>query len=912
MNRLLFILWFAAVLSGGMAYAQSEHDERGFAGPQPTRGRFYYVIQDVTADRIVARGVQVTDGDIHQGLLLPASHRFREGLLHARTLKFGFSEFVTPAAGVSFTFPDTAFTDSSELFPDADGDGLSDVAEFIVGSDPQRTDTDSDGINDAAEIRAGESPVAATESVLGIVAGADTPGTAVDVAADEGWVVVADDAGGLAIFRANPPGNPILIDRFSTNGSVRSVVISEGMVLATTQSGLLMVELGADGSLGARAFVSISGARAATRLGNVAFVGTGSQIIRVDINERTVSGETGAGGRVDDLAARNGILYATAGGSLRTFRIFPDVLESLDSAPLTFALAEGITGRHRLSLGVDDAFATSYPGFDRFLISDPADLRLIGPARDVRPNSFKQIVPTGSGIGVAASGVVPRDDGTHDIWLYSLTTTTDTTNLLAVLETPGIAHAVAIYNGLAYVADGVAGLQVINYLEADRSGFAPNIALQTSFPLQNPTNGVAEAGSSATITAVVTDDVAVRSVRFFINGTLVSTDGNFPFEHRFNFPNATGSETIVHAVALDGAGSSTESDRITVEIVADATPPRFVRGAPRAGELLPEFISASASFSEPLDSATISEATVQLRSAGQDRTFGNADDSSVTGTSLVFDAATRILTVRAGAPLPFGLYRLELTTGLKDLAGLPLERAASIEFRVVDLLTDADGDALPNDVELLLGLDPSRPDTNGNGVPDGREDTDNDGLRNQDEAPFGFNPGFRDTDGNGIPDGDEDIDRDGLATRRELDAGTDPRLFDTDNDGWPDEGELTGGSDPLLATSRPFLRVNATPMVEVIAARSVSAGLTFGVTSASVPVEVIAPRAAFSGIRFGVTVAAVPVEVIAPRAVFGGFGFGPTLALPPVEIIAPRAVFDGTAGFGITLGQPPLEIKIGP
>ena len=39
--------------------------------------------------------------------------------------------------------------------------------------------------------------------------------------------------------------------------------------------------------------------------------------------------------------------------------------------------------------------------------------------------------------------------------------------------TPGNAGAVSIYNGLAYVADGTKGLQVVNYRAYDINGIKP-------------------------------------------------------------------------------------------------------------------------------------------------------------------------------------------------------------------------------------------------------------------------------------------------------------------------------------------------------------------------------------------------------------------------------------------------------
>ncbi|WP_268235746.1 hypothetical protein, partial [Enterococcus wangshanyuanii] len=86
---------------------------------------------------------------------------------------------------------------------------------------------------------------------------------------------------------------------------------------------------------------------------------------------------------------------------------------------------------------------------------------------------------------------------------------------------------------------------------------------------------------------------------------------------------------------------------------------------------------------------------------------------------------------------------------------------------------DTDGDGVPDGKELELGTDPLNPDTDGDGVPDGKElELDTDPL----------NP---DTDGDGVPDG------------KELELGTDPLNPDTDGDGVPDGKEVELGTDPL-------------------------------------------------------------------------------------------------------------------
>ena len=72
------------------------------------------------------------------------------------------------------------------------------------------------------------------------------------------------------------------------------------------------------------------------------------------------------------------------------------------------------------------------------------------------------------------AGTASNLDGEHDVDLYALGGGTNPV-FRTSLATPGLAGAAAILNGLAYVADGTAGLQVLNYVAADTAGRPPEV-----------------------------------------------------------------------------------------------------------------------------------------------------------------------------------------------------------------------------------------------------------------------------------------------------------------------------------------------------------------------------------------------------------------------------------------------------
>lgn len=101
---------------------------------------------------------------------------------------------------------------------------------------------------------------------------------------------------------------------------------------------------------------------------------------------------------------------------------------------------------------------------------------------------------------------------------------------------------------------------------------------------------------------------------------------------------------------------------------------------------------------------------------------------------------------------------------------------------------DSDGDGIADILEAILGTDPSK------------IDTDDDGLTDYQELNItGTDPTDYDSVEKRIADADADCDGDGVSNLEEIELGTDPQVLDSDDDGLADGEEVnTYLTDPLL------------------------------------------------------------------------------------------------------------------
>ncbi len=218
------------------------------------------------------------------------------------------------------------------------------------------------------------------------------------------------------------------------------------------------------------------------------------------------------------------------------------------------------------------------------------------------------------------------------------------------------------------MADSAAGMQVINYLPFDNKGIPPTITLDSNF-----SPGVAEENSLMRLTAVTSDDVQVRNVEFYIDGTLAATDGNYPFETRFTTPLTTSQPFFnIRVKATDTGGNFAWTDTIRYTLVTDATPPRLLTTAPQpAAWMLPNSVNTvSATFNESILPASVTATTFRLFDSGLDKLLGTEDDQQVPGT-VGYDEATKTAWLKPPTALGINSYRAVIN--VTDIAGNPLK-----------------------------------------------------------------------------------------------------------------------------------------------------------------------------------------------------------------------------------------------
>lgn len=620
------------------------------------------------------RGMLNASGNF-EGLILAADTDYLVAYADPLTGRAGVSRFRSRPAGRTTILPG-AVRVGAPAAPDLDSDGLSDLAELIVGTDRENPDTDGDGVMDGAEFLAGENPTSGQNLILGVIGGADTPGRASDLAVDNNVAVVTDGSSGVAVFDVTDPRAPLRVAQVAVAQPV-SVAASGGLALVGRSTGATLLDVRSPGTPAVVSNYAGTVANAVALASPYGYFSRNSDIMTVDLRDGFLLPPLTLPSAPQEFAVDGDRLFVLTASALHIFKRDNSALIELSRTNIGGSSAPLEAGR-KLFVGGGRAYVGYFEGYTILSVTNPA-----APFVLARPPATQAAIHDFADNGSGLLAAITSFSGTTTLGfsLYDVRSGTTTTNFLTTLPTPGDPYATFLYRGLAFVADNDSGLQVINYLTRDTAGLRPTIAFGPPLSVE----ASLEAGSDPLLTFTTGDDVAVREVELFIDGIRTASAGSFPFQIPISVapPEPGRTSVVMRARAIDTAGNERWTDELTVSITPDRTPPVARLLSPTAGASVGPggLTDVLVGFSEHMDPASFAAGFV-LTDAGPDGNIDTADDA-VSTFITTWEPATRTARLRRQPIFPTGLYRLAATTNLADASGVRLVATQSWTFRVL-------------------------------------------------------------------------------------------------------------------------------------------------------------------------------------------------------------------------------------
>ncbi len=567
---------------------------------------------------------------------------------------------------------------------DSDADGIPDVGEISIGTNPDVADTDGDNINDAAEIEQGLDPLDNRGFPTGIVASLPLLGEARQVVVEgstqnvnQQTAFVATGSHGLAIVDASDFDNPIVLGQLDLEGNATDVGVDSRLEIAAVAAnagGLHLVDVSDPMLPSLIQTIAVNGGQIEV-VDGVAYVNNGSELRAYDLitGDRLQTLGLG-GGNIAGIAREGSVLFTMDANRL---------LRAVDISGIQMAARGSVTmpqGVGQLFVGNGIAYIaaadTTQGGYATANVSDPDNLTLIrGSDAPVTSAPGSVIVTNGSGTGLLIGQSLRVSGDPSSVELVSTSDSDNNYDFLTRINLPSPPSGVAIGAGIAFVADGTAGLQVINYLPFDNQGVAPTVSINTEqLDVDGDVSGIqVEEGKRVPIFTAISDDVfpsglrgQVRNVELLVNDEVVRNDLSFPWDLSLLTPAiAEGVDSVtVQVRATDTGGNTTTSDPVVLELVPDMTAPEIVAINPTDGSFQgsEEFRAVRISFSETMDESTLTTDNIRLV---------RVDDPSSPLTPIDFQIRNEGRSVQLTYDeFAAGEYELIVeTTALSDAAG---------------------------------------------------------------------------------------------------------------------------------------------------------------------------------------------------------------------------------------------------
>jgi hypothetical protein len=582
---------------------------------------------------------------------------------------------------------------------DTDGDGLPDDIEFAIGTSLMGTDTDKDGLDDYTEIQQGLDPLGGLSVPTGIVAAVDLQGSAQAVAVTGALdgsgrltAYVGTGAHGIAIVDVASITAPSILaelDLPGTNADIAVDTVRGIAAVAAREGGLHLVDVSEPQAPVLVQSMALGGSVNSVEIRDgFAYVAAGASIITVDLNTgepRTTLNLAPQGvTSLVDLKFDGDTLYSLDNThTLRSIQVASIALTLRDALTLPDDGGKLFVGNGVAYIGAGDGSGSA--GHVTVDVSDPDNLALLSGVDD-NAVAGTAIALNGSGlaVGVGSNNFVFGAFKALDV--LSAADPTNTGNFITRIALPAAPSDLALAGGLAFVADGTSGLQIVNYVGFDTQGAAPSVSIAVDGVDVDPgTPGVQVLeGRTVRVIPTISDDVQVRNVDLLVNGQVVSSDVSFPWELFAQAPTiASGGDTLsIQVRATDTGGNVGLSNQVLLGVVPDTFPPQVASVSIDEGARLFFVRSIDIAFDEPLDLARLNPSGVRLTRAGADGTFDTADDVT---ENVRLDTRNfgQSLSAVVEDLLPAGEYRFALDAAIiADRAGNPLPAPVVRHFTI--------------------------------------------------------------------------------------------------------------------------------------------------------------------------------------------------------------------------------------
>ncbi len=550
-------LYFLSQLNG-LTYSSRFAPSGLSVGQQLYNGGLYYYSLENLNNGYIQRGVSASDGSLPSVFLAPST-------------PYSLTRFFPSSLGVTQTFFGSSPSGTATQIPDGGFLVQGATPDSVLGFKPTTAEL--------AQLQQGINPFAAAPFLTGIASTLPLQGQAQKIVVvgstlnqQQQLAYIATGTYGLAIVDTSRFATPTIMAELQLPGNSTDVSVDTHLQLAavasTTQLNLVNVANPQSPKLYGSILINTTQVQV---VDGVAYAAVGADIQSYDL----VTGE-----QIQDLALGGSAITGMAreGYTLYTMD-HADMLHAIDiSGPAmvaegSLAMPAGggslFVGNGVAYVGNEQGTSHQFGGFATANVSNPNSLKLLS-AVGTTGIGGEAIAANGSGLAITVGRPGSGQFGSI-VDLMNVSDPTDTKNLVTQFSLPDTGPTgVTLAAGIAFIADGSSGLQVINYLPFDTKGKPPIASLTTGVLGPNVVEG-----STLSLKANVSDDVQVRNVGLLVNGMLEENLVSFPYNLSVNVPLLSSGVTTLtlQLEAFDTGGNIGLSKTLTYTIVKDTIPP---------------------------------------------------------------------------------------------------------------------------------------------------------------------------------------------------------------------------------------------------------------------------------------------------------------------------------------------------